>query len=125
VVKDVTADANGSVGTTFTIPTHALGDVTMKLKDDILLLTATATFTVTNSAGHPPTIASASISGKAYVNQTLTAVASGVSDPDGDAVTLGYVWKVNGATVTGAGDTGTATPQYSTVMVPGGVNVRM
>jgi len=97
VVKDVTADANGSVGTTFTIPTHALGDVTMKLKDDILLLTATATFTVTNSAGHPPTIASASISGKAYVNQTLTAVASGVSDPDGDTVTLHYAWTVNGA----------------------------
>jgi hypothetical protein len=68
----------------------------MKLKDDVLLQSPTATFTVT-SVGHPPTIASASISGKAYVNQMLTAVASGVSDPDGDAVTLHYAWTVNGA----------------------------
>ena len=55
-VQDVTADANGSVYTTYTIPAHGPGDVTMKLKDDVLLVSPTATFTVTTSGSsyHKP-----------------------------------------------------------------------
>jgi len=46
VVKDVTADSFGRVNTTYTIPTHASGPVTVKLSDDLLGVSATATFTV-------------------------------------------------------------------------------
>jgi hypothetical protein len=46
--------------------------------------------------GQPPTINSATISpSKAYVTSTLTAIANGVNDPDGDVVTLHYSWAVN------------------------------
>ncbi|HEX9236367.1 MAG TPA: hypothetical protein VF972_08810, partial [Actinomycetota bacterium] len=58
----------------------------------------------------PPSILSVSLApSKAYVTSTLTATANNVTDPDGDAVTLHYVWTVNGQNLTG-NDASTLTP---------------
>jgi hypothetical protein len=97
VQQALVADPGGSAQTTFTIPTHVVGDETMKVKDEATSQTASTTFTVTGGNNLPPTIGSATISGKAYVNQVFTAVAHDVSDPNGDLVTLHYAWTVNGS----------------------------
>jgi hypothetical protein len=50
----------------------------------------------------PPSILRATIEpGQAYVGSSLRAVAGGVADPDGDEVTLDYVWTVNGTNLAG------------------------
>lgn len=52
-----------------------------------------------------PTLSSVSISpATAYTNDTLTAVPSGYSDPDGDAEGYHYQWYVNGSAVAGETD---------------------
>lgn len=53
----------------------------------------------------PPSISSATISPTtAYTNDTLTAVPSTYSDPDGDPEDYKYQWSVNGTAVVGATD---------------------
>ncbi len=53
-----------------------------------------------------PTVASVTLSpGTAQTNDTLSCVASGASDTDGDTVSLGYAWTVNGTTLSETGST--------------------
>ena len=53
----------------------------------------------------PPSLSSASIAPTtAYTNDTLTAVPSGYSDPDGDPEDYRYQWSLNGTLITGATD---------------------
>jgi hypothetical protein len=47
----------------------------------------------------------------AYTSSTMTAVANGVSDPEGDPVTLHYEWTVNGQALAGV-DAATLTPDH-------------
>src|SRR5207249_1735701 len=77
VVVDATTDSTGAASPTFTVPAHNLGDVNVVVKDDDLGFQPSTTFTVT-AGGHPPTIKSAAISGKPFVNTTFTGVATGV-----------------------------------------------
>jgi hypothetical protein len=42
----LTADADGSISTTFTIPSHVPGAVSIELNDDVLSQTSTTYFTV-------------------------------------------------------------------------------
>ena len=99
----LTADATGSVSTTFEVPSHDRGPVTVKLTDHVLGVAPETTFTITGLDHHignrPPTIKSASIDGGPWTNATFTGLAHHVDDPDGDPVTLHYTWSVNGSTV--------------------------
>lgn len=53
----------------------------------------------------PPSLTSATITpATAYTNDTLTANATGYSDPDGDAEGETYQWYLNGAAIAGATD---------------------
>ncbi len=102
-VAQLTADAGGSVGTTFEVPSHDRGEVTVKLTDQVLGVAPETTFTITGmdhqTGNRPPTIKSASIEGGPWTNATFTGLAHHVDDPDGDPVTLHYTWSVNGSTV--------------------------
>ncbi len=113
-VKDLTADSNGSVTTTFPVPSHKPGTVTAKLTDVQLGASPSATFTITgfgdvggffHGNNSPPSIDAVVIDGTPYTNTTFTGIAHGVKDPDGDPVTLHYTWKVNGKTVGGDSST--------------------
>jgi hypothetical protein len=97
-IRDTTADSDGNLPpTTYRTPQHALGPVPVKVKGDTSGLQAVTTYEYTESHGHPPVIGRADIEGLRLVNQTFTAKASGVEDPDGDPVTLHYAWTVNDA----------------------------
>ncbi len=58
--------------------------------------TGTASVTITNS---PPVIATVSVSPSAPTTNTTLSVATSVSDPEGDTVTLSYDWYVDGVLV--------------------------
>jgi hypothetical protein len=90
-----TADATGTVSTPYTVPSNASGVVTVKATDTALGFSPTFSFNVSDGA---PKITSASISpSRPFTSSVLTAVANGVSDPDGDALTYHYAWTVNSA----------------------------
>jgi hypothetical protein len=106
------ADANGILHTSFVVPQHAAGGVTVKLKESAVGLIPTATFTIENN---PPIISGASVSPTIpFTTTPLTAVASGVSDPDQQTVTLHYAWTVDDAPV------GTDSPSLPQVHFTGG-----
>ena len=99
----------------FTVPDMPPGDVVVGMQDDILGFKPTTTFTVTTGGNdHPPSIQGASISGRPFVNSTFTAVATGVSDPDDDPVTLHYAWTINGTAA------GTDSSTFSSTALRGG-----
>jgi hypothetical protein len=90
-----TADSNGTVSAPYTVPSKASGTIKVKASDTALRMNPTFAFVVSDAA---PTIAMASITpSKPFTSSTLTAVASNVSDPDGDALTYHYAWTVNGS----------------------------
>ena len=82
----------------FTIPDGSAGSsYPVKVTDDGLGLSATANFLVGSAGNNPPQLSSVTLSPtKAYPTTPITAQANGVSDPEGDPVTLHYAWTVNG-----------------------------
>ncbi|MCO4744079.1 MAG: hypothetical protein KC912_04775 [Proteobacteria bacterium] len=63
-----------------------------------------ASVTLDAPPNSPPTVTSASISpnGNLYETSTLTCTANGVSDPDGDDITIAYQWTKGGTAISGA-----------------------
>ena len=109
-VDNYDGDVTSSIITTNNVDSNTVGtylvtyDVTDASGNQAIQVSRTVS--VTTAPNNPPTISSVSLSPtSATVSSTMSCIPVGASDSDGDTITYGYAWFVNGQQVSSTSST--------------------